>query len=123
LKASRAVLSDVRKVMGIQAAIVLLSTLLSYVLAGSVTALAVLLGGAIAVVSGGVYALRMLTVKNNEAQTLVRAHYMGEMAKMAVTLLMFAVVFIWYPVVAALPLFLGYVAALLAYWVALYICK
>jgi len=123
VKASRAVLSDVRKVLGIQAAIALLSTTLSYVLAGSVAALAVLLGGVIAVVGGGVYALRMLTVKNNEAQTLVRAHYMGEMGKMAATLTLFAAVFIWYPTVAALPLFLGYVVALLAYWVALYICK
>jgi ATP synthase protein I len=123
LKASRAVISEVRKVLGIQAAIAIFSATLSFVLAGGESGVAVLLGGAIALVSGGVYALRMLTVKDSEAQTLVRAHYLGEMGKMAATLLMFAAIFIWYPSVQALPLFGGYMAALLAYWVALFICK
>lgn len=119
----RAVASEVRKVLGLQAAAAVLASVLSYVLAGRGAAIAALLGGFIALAGGTVYALRMLSAKRDDAQSLLRAHYMGEAGKMGATLTMFAATFVLYPAVEALPLFMGYMAALAAYWAALFINK
>jgi len=119
----RTVASEVRNVLALQAVAAALASGLSYALAGRGAAVAALLGGSIALAGGAVYALRMLSVKRGDAQSLVRAHYMGEAGKMGATLLMFAATFVLYPAVEALPLFIGYMAALAAYWVALFINK
>lgn len=119
----RAVASEVRNVLSLQAVAAALASVLSYALAGRGAAVAALLGGFIALAGGVVYALRMLSAKRGDAQSLVRAHYMGEAGKMGATLLMFAATFVLYPAVEALPLFIGYMAALAAYWVALFINK
>lgn len=123
LKAKRAVASEVRKVLGLQAVAAGLVSAVFYVVAGKAAAVAAFLGGGIAFGGGVVYALRMLTAKKGGVQGLVRAHYMGEAGKMGATLLMFAATFVLYPAVEALPLFIGYMAALAAYWVALFINK
>jgi F0F1-type ATP synthase assembly protein I len=100
-----------------------LASVLSYALAGRGAAQAALLGGFIALAGGVVYAVRMLSAREGDVQSLVRAHYWGEAGKMGATLLMFAATFVLYPAVEALPLFIGYMAALAGYWLALFINK
>jgi len=123
LKTARAVASEVRKVLGVQAAMAALASVLWYALAGRGAAQAALLGGFIALAGGVIYALRMLSARGGGVQSLVRAHYWGEAGKMGATLLLFAATFVLYPAVEALPLFIGYMAALAGYWVALFVDK
>ena len=80
------------------------------------------LGGGIAMASALAYAWRALRPSGQvvaDARRAYRAQVAGEAYKFAVTLLLFVVVFKSYAQLAALPLFLAYVATVVVYWMAL----
>jgi len=56
-----------------------------------------------------------------DLEALLRAHVVGEVQKLALTVILFAAVLILYKGVATLPLLLTFIATLAVYWVALLI--
>ena len=103
-----------------QAAVTVIAALASWVVAGSTAAISALMGGGISTAASLVMALLSLAGKGGtDAQRAVSAFYMGEAAKLAVVVVLFAVV--WKTMkVAPLPLFAAYLATFLVYWVALF---
>ena len=60
-------------------------------------------------------ALRLVVPRRDPGpRALVRAAYIGELGKLALTVLMFGIVFVLVRPLAALPLFIGFIAAQLA---------
>jgi F0F1-type ATP synthase assembly protein I len=65
-----------------------------------------------------VYAWKMKVARGTPA-TIVTGHYRAEGYKLAATAVLFAMTFVLYREISALPLFLTYVATLLVYRAAL----
>jgi F0F1-type ATP synthase assembly protein I len=82
-------------------------------------ALAALVGGGIGVIAGAAYVWRAMRQGEGEPGKLYRAQMLGEGYKFAVTLGLFALVFVVWRDVPALPLFLAYILTFGVYWVAL----
>ena len=92
---------------------VLLATLF-WGIAGRVSAYSALLGGLTCVVPNAFLALRLVVPRRDPgAGALVRAAYIGETGKIALTVLMFSLVFTLVRPLAAGPLFTGFIAATL----------
>jgi ATP synthase protein I len=82
---------------------------------GVVSGYSALLGGLTAVIPNGFLAARlMLPRRDPGAGALLRAAYLGELGKLALTVLMFGAVFMLVRPLAAGPLFSGFIAAQLA---------
>jgi len=86
---------------------------------GPLAALAALLGGGIGALAGTAYVWRAMRRDEGEPGELYRAQMLGEGYKFAVTLGLFALVFVGWREVPALPLFLAYILTFGVYWVAL----
>jgi len=88
-------------------------------------AVSAFIGGGIGVLGGGAYAWRALHASGGgecvrrDPKKAFRAQVAGEGYKLAVTFLLFALVFKSYGQLAALPLFLAYAATIAVYWIAL----
>lgn len=83
-------------------------------------AVSVLAGGAIGVVANLGYVLRAMRMSGAVNPVKVyQAQAAGEGFKFLLTLVGFALVFLGFKDVAALPLFLGYASTFVIYWVAL----
>lgn len=92
----------------------------AWVAAGGHAGLSAFLGGAIGWVANLAYLWRAMGQgSDTEAAGAFRAQVAGEAAKFSVTLLLFALVFLAYRDVAALPLFLGYGSTFIVHWMAL----
>ena len=79
---------------------------------GRVAAVSALLGGAIAVIPNAFLAARLLTPKAGEdARAMLRAAWLGEIGKLALTALLFAVVFVSVRPLSAIAVFGGFIAA------------
>jgi ATP synthase protein I len=79
---------------------------------GRVSAYSALLGGLTCVMPNAFLALRLAVPRRDPgAGALVRAAYIGELGKLALTVLMFGMVFTLVRPLAALPLFAGFIAA------------
>ncbi len=77
-----------------------------------VSAYSVLLGGLTCVIPNAFLALRLVVPRRDPgASGLVRAAYIGEIGKLALTVLMFSLVFTLVRPLAAMPLFTGFIAA------------
>jgi ATP synthase protein I len=117
-----AVHPQVRWILIWQFRVTLLAGLLSGLLAGWHAAFSATLGGLIAIASGLAYAwraLRRVGADASDARKAYSAQVVGEGYKFAATLLLFTLVFKTYAQIAALPLFLAYVATVFVYWMAL----
>lgn len=112
-------LSNARRVVALQVLVSVAVSLLALALSGANAAISALLGGAIGFIPALIYAWRMTAVPGDDPKQLLRAQYRAEFYKFAVTALMFGLTFILVRDVSALFLFLGYLATLLVYWVAL----
>lgn len=75
-------------------------------------------GGVIAVVGSGVYAL-LVAAGSDDARQVLRRHVRAEMAKIFVTVVLFASALVLFQSAAWLWLILGFVMATLAYWFSL----
>jgi ATP synthase protein I len=66
-----------------------------------------------------VYARVIQAARGQGPNELVKAHYLAQSLKFAVTVVLFGAIFVIAKRVAPLPLFLTYAATLLAYWAGL----
>ena len=81
-------------------------------LKGHVAGYSALLGSLTCVIPNAFLALRLVVPRRDPgASSLVRAAYIGELGKLALTVLMFSIVFALVRPLAALPLFAGFIAA------------
>ena len=86
---------------------------------GLEAAVSLLLGGGIGILGAFSYAWRAMRGKETDPGKLYRAQMLGEAYKYAAVLGSFALVFVGFKDVAALPLFLGFVLTVVVYWAAL----
>lgn len=87
-----------------------------------VAAVSALLGGAIAVVPNAFLAARLLSPgSTTSAKALLRAAWFGEIGKLLLTMLLFAIVFAMVRPISALAVFGGFIAAQLMVFGALLI--
>jgi ATP synthase protein I len=82
-----------------------------WILGGTVAGYSALLGSLAAVVPNAFLALRLAVPRQDPgAQSLVRAAYIGELGKLALTVVIFVIVFSLVRPLAAAPLFVTFVA-------------
>ena len=82
---------------------------------GNVAGYSALLGGLACVVPNAFLALRLAVSRRDPgARSLIRAAYIGELGKLALTVLIFSIVFALVQPLAAAALFAGFIAAQLA---------
>ena len=86
---------------------------------GELAAKSAMIGGAIGVVPGAFYAWRLVRSQGASPERLLRAHYVAEFGKLALTFVLFGATFIWVKDVSVLPLFVAFIATLMVYWAAL----
>jgi len=109
----------IRRIIGLQVAVSVAIALACLVLDGPNAAVSAFLGGAIGFLGSLAYARRIAAPQTSDPKVLLRAHFLGEVLKLGLTVILFAAVFILYKGVAALPLLLTFIATLAVYWVAL----
>ena len=81
-------------------------------LLGGVAGYSALLGSLTCVIPNAVLATRIVLARRDPgARALIRAAYTGELGKLALTVLMFSIVFVAVRPIAAGPLFAGFIAA------------
>jgi ATP synthase protein I len=86
---------------------------------GRLAAMSALLGGAIAVIPNAFLAARLLSPRAGaSARALLRAAWLGEVGKLLLTALLFAVVLVTMRPISALGLFGGFIAAQLVIFLA-----
>ncbi len=112
---------QVRRIIGLQIAVSAVIAVACLGLFGANAAASAFLGGAIGFCSSLAYASRIAGPRASDPKALLRAHLIGEVLKLGLTVILFAAVFIFYKGVAALPLLLTFMATLAVYWVALLI--
>ena len=79
---------------------------------GWVAAYSALLGSLSCAIPNAFLALRLAVPRRDPgAGALIRAAYIGELGKLALTVLMFSIVFIWVRPLSVAPLFAGFIAA------------
>ncbi len=113
---------QVRWILRGQLLVTLAAAGLAGLLVGFDAAVSALLGGGIAMASAGAYVWRAWRPSGQagaDARKAFHAQVAGEGYKFAVTLLLFAVIFKSYAQLAALPLFMAYMATVVVYWMAL----
>jgi ATP synthase protein I len=107
--------SLISKVLLAQLGLSVVLAMLFWGIGGGVPAYSALLGGLICVIPNAFLALRLVVPRRDPGPgALMRAAYIGELGKVALTVLMFGIVFVLVRPVAALPLFLGFIAGQLA---------
>lgn len=110
---------DVRWVLRRQGAITLCAAAIAGVSGGLEAAVSLAMGGGIGILGALVYAWRAMRDVEADPGKLYRAQMSGEAYKYAVVLGGFALVFVGFKNVAALPLFLGFALTVVIYWMAL----
>jgi ATP synthase protein I len=110
---------QVRRIIGLQVAVSAAIALLCLAVYGANAAVSAFLGGAIGFLGSLAYARRIAAPQTSDPKVLLRAHFVGEVQKLALTVILFAAVLILYKGVATLPMLLTFIATLVVYWVAL----
>jgi ATP synthase protein I len=112
---SSASLSLVARVLLVQLGLSTVISLLFWGLKGHVSGYSALLGGLTCVIPNAFLALRLVVPRRDPgAGALIRAAYVGETGKLALTVIMFTMAFTLVRPIAAGALFTGFVAAQLA---------
>ena len=102
----------VGKVLLAQLGLTVVLAVLFWGFEGSVSGYSAMLGGLTCVIPNAFLALRLVVPRGDPgAGALVRAAYVGELGKLALTVLMFTTVFTLVRPFAAMPLFVGFIAA------------
>lgn len=103
-----------------QAALTIVLAIVAILVVDANSAVSVLIGGSIGIIANLGYVLRALRMNSGgDPVKAYRAQAAGEGFKFLLTLIGFALVFLGYKDVAALPLFLGYASTFVIYWMAL----
>ncbi len=112
-------LKPARPVLTIQFIVTLLAVATSLIFFDAITAFSVGIGGGINIITTACFAGKVFSVgRGATAAQVSRAFYFGEVLKIALTVLLFSATFAWLDI-KFLPLFLAYLATLLAYWLVL----
>ena len=107
--------SVVGKVLLAQLGLSVVTAALFWGIGGTVSAYSALLGGLTCVLPNAFLALRLVVPRRDPgASGLIRAAYIGELGKLALTVLMFSLVFTLVRPLAAGALFVGFIAAFMA---------
>lgn len=116
---SRSAHNSAQRVVALQILVSVVLAVILLIASGRAAAIAAMLGGAIGFIPAWIYAWRMTAVRGTDPKQLLSAQYRAEFYKFAVTAILFSLSFLLFREVSALFLFLGYLATLLVYWVAL----
>lgn len=109
----------VRRVLHWQIGIIAVAVSVSTALGGWPAGQSALIGGLVGFVPNAVFAWRFgASAGKRSAQEIVRAFYAGEASKLALTAVLFFLVF-QLPGLRYAPLFAAFIAVMGAYWVAL----
>ena len=105
-------LSLISKVLLAQLGLSVVLAMLFWGVSGRVAGYSALLGGLICVIPNAFLALRLIVPRRQAgAEALVRAAYIGELGKLALTVLMFGAVFVLVRPLEAWPLFAAFIGA------------
>jgi len=113
--------AQVRRIIGLQVAASAVIALGCFAIYGANAAVSAFLGGAIGFLGSFAYARRIGAPQTSDPKVLLRAHFIGEVQKLALTVILFVAVLVLYKGVATLPLLLTFIATLVVYWIALLI--
>jgi ATP synthase protein I len=108
------------KVVALQAILVLVTALAATFLFDGLKGLSAAVGGAIAVTGSLMYAL-LVAGKSGDAASVLKAHFVAEMVKVFITVVLFALALLLFHSASMLWLIAGFALATLAYWLALLI--
>ncbi|TFW27211.1 ATP synthase subunit I [Duganella callida] len=115
---STSIARPVFRVVALQCAIAVGFALLAWNLGGVQKAWSAAYGGAIAVIGSLVYAI-FVAGGANDAKKAFRAHVRGEVTKIFITVVLFALALTLFQSASWLWLILGFAATTCAYWLAL----
>jgi ATP synthase protein I len=108
-----------RKIIAIQLLVTLLIAAVSLVLSDFRAAYSAVVGGGISAIVTLYFASKVFSARiGSPAAKIARAFYIGEVVKLLLTVLLLSAALLWLHV-SPLPLLLAYMAALMAYWLAL----
>lgn len=108
-----------RTIIAIQLLATLLAATVSLALSDFRAAYSAVAGGGISALATFYFASKVFSVRiGSPAAKVARAFYVGEVVKLLLTIFLLSVALLWLPV-SPLPLLLAYMAALMAYWLAL----
>lgn len=113
--------AQIRGVIRLKVAITVVLAVALLLILGQKAAIASGLGGLIAILGSVLYATIAYSGKFAPAAEIMRRHFAAEMAKLCMTLLAFAALFVLYRQADWLWVFVGYLAAASAYWFGLLI--
>ena len=103
------------KVLAVQIGIGGVLAVVFWAIQGHVAGYSALLGSLTCVIPNAFLALRLVVPRRDPgARALIQAAYIGELGKLAITVLMFSLVFALVRPLAAAPLFAGFIATQLA---------
>lgn len=109
----------IRKITAIQLLLTLLIAVASFAFGNFKTAYSAVIGGGISVLVTLYFASKVFSVRiGSPAAKIARAFYVGEVVKLLLTIVLLGGALLYFDV-APLPLLLAYMAALMAYWLAL----
>jgi ATP synthase protein I len=110
---------QVRWIFKWQGLVALLATLVAGAIGGGHAGISALAGGGVGILSGAAYVWRSMRSGKVDPRAAYRGQVLGEAYKFAVTILLFALVFVGYREVEPFPLFVTYVMTFVVYWAAL----
>jgi len=103
------------KVLAVQIGVGAVLAAVFWALQGHVAGYSALLGSLTCVIPNAFLALRLVVPRRDPgARALIQAAYIGELGKLAITVLMFSIVFVLVRPLAAAPLFTGFITTQLA---------
>ena len=112
-----------RKLLVCQFSAALVAAILFAYFQGPLAAAAAIGGGAICVLANAYFSRKAFSVAGAQAaKQIVRAFYMAQLGKIVITVVLF-ILALWIGKLPVFPLFIGYVAAQLAFWCAPWIFK
>jgi len=108
-----------RKIIAIQLLVTLLIVAVSAIFSNAQAAYSALIGGGVSTLATLYFASQVFSVRiGSPAAKIARAFYLGELVKLLLTVVLLSIALLWLDV-SPLPLLLAYMAALMAYWLAL----
>lgn len=100
--------------VGLQIVVVVVLAVCAWLGFDGTSATSVLLGGAAAVIPNGLFALRLAMHRNRSPESYPVVFFLGEFAKIGLTIALLAAIVRWQPDASWLPLLIGLIAALKA---------
>ncbi len=108
-----------RTILLIQLLVTLSGAAVSLACSGTRAAYSALIGGGVSALVTLYFASQVFSVRiGAPAAKITRAFYLGEVVKLLLTVVLLSIALLWLDV-SPLPLLLAYMAALMAYWLAL----